>query len=98
MGSIPVWGTKFPHAMGQPSLCPTTRESVRCINKRSHMIQCRCCVLQLRPDSARERKKEQKSASKYYQETLDHLDRGVDTQSAYLCLRQEELWGPDWRR
>ena len=26
-GSIPGWGTKVPHAMGQLSLCTTTRES-----------------------------------------------------------------------
>ena len=44
-GVIPCWGTKIPHAVGQLSLCTSTREPV-CHNETSPMLQ-------LRPDRAR---------------------------------------------
>ena len=52
MGSIPGQGTKIPHVEEQLSPEATTRESV-CRNKRSHMVQQRSCVQQLRPDAAK---------------------------------------------
>ena len=47
MGSIPGWGTKIPHAMGQLSPCttttenlgPSTREKPEGCNERSHVLQ-----------------------------------------------------------
>lgn len=50
-------------------------------------------MLQLGPNSARERNKEQKFASKDHQETQDHLGREVGMQSAYLCLDRKSSGG-----
>ena len=60
MGSIPGQGTKIPRTgrstepvhCNSRSLCTTTRESVL-HNERSHMIQQRPCVPQLRPNAAK---------------------------------------------
>ena len=38
MGSIPGWGTKIPHAVGQLSPCTTTTEPAL-LNWRAHMPQ-----------------------------------------------------------
>ena len=46
VGLIPGWGTKIPNALGQLSLCATSRE------QPSHHIEDR--VLQLRPDAAKQ--------------------------------------------
>ena len=48
VGSILGWVTEIPHAMEQLSPQTTTSESVFC-NERS-------CMLELRPDAAKERK------------------------------------------
>ena len=88
-GSIPGWGTKIPHAMGQLSLCASTREPVcrklqspraleharsgACApqlenpvchneepthrNERSCMPQQISCMLQLRPNAAKNKNK-----------------------------------------
>ena len=61
MGSIPGWGTKIPHAMGQLSprttttenLGPSTRKKPEGCNERSHMLQQRSHMPQLRPDAAK---------------------------------------------
>ena len=37
-GSIPGWGTKIPHAMGQLSLCATTVEFA-CLSETAHVPQ-----------------------------------------------------------
>ena len=49
---IPGQGVKIPRAMGQLSLCSTTKESVH-LNRGSCMIKQRPCVLQLRSDTAK---------------------------------------------
>ena len=50
MGSIPGQGTKIPHATGQLSPRPTTTESMH-RSKRSHMLQQRPLMPQLRLDA-----------------------------------------------
>ena len=50
MGSIPGQGTKIPHATGQLSPRPTTTESTH-RSKRSHMLQQRPLMPQLRLDA-----------------------------------------------
>ena len=46
VGLIPGWGTKIPNALGQLSLCATSRE------QPSHHTE--DWVLQLRPDAAKQ--------------------------------------------
>ena len=100
MGSIPVWGTKIPHATGQASPCNTTRESAPQKQKIAH-IQWRRCVLQLRPNTAKERNNK-KAKVRLEIQLGDQGPSGLTGGHAVWApvLGEEEFWGPttDWRK
>ena len=74
---FPDQGPKIPHAKQQLSPCATTRGTA-CWNdqvfasqlvhhnKRSHTMQCRSWVMQLRPDTVKLKKKKQLPLTEYY--------------------------------
>ena len=57
MGSTPGRGTKIPHSSEQLSPHAATREPVS-HNERSRMMQQTSCMLQLRPNTAKKKKKD----------------------------------------